>query len=149
LVQQEIESYVASVITALLTSSHRVQQYQVAQEADPVFISSVLYRRLASKAQSVYPHASLLGIQSLIHFSKQSPAIVVPESLRILDESLSRPPGNSVLQTCPGCAKFSSPLREPMNFSALLDYPWQNVGFNFMGLYICWQWIIFLDTQKW
>ena len=34
--QQEIESYVASVVTALPASSHRLQQHQSAQEADPI-----------------------------------------------------------------------------------------------------------------
>ena len=162
--QQEVESYMESVIAALPASNNRLQQYQDAQETDPICSSLRQYciegwpekhkLSLVMCPYWEYRASFTLANNLLLCVSR----IVVPESLQ--QETLRKiHQGHQGIQrcraraqaavwwlkmsnqiremvhTCPDCAKYSTPPREAMISSTLPDYPWQRVGSDLFQLH--------------
>ena len=162
--QQDIESYVASVVTALPASSNRLQQYQVAQETDAICSSLFQYckegwpekHKLPMAMHPYWEHrASFTIAYNLLLYTSR---IVVPESLQQetlmkihqghqgIERCRARAKAavwwlkmssqiKEMVQTCPDCAKYLSPPREPMISSTLPDYPWQKVSSDLFQLH--------------
>ena len=159
--QQEVESYVESVIAALPASNNRLQQYQDAQETDPTCSSLHQYCTEGWPAKHKLPvvirpywgyRASFTLANNLLLYASR---IVVPESLQ--KETLRKihqgirccrtraqaavwwlkmsSQIREIVQTCPDCAKYSTPPQDPMISSTLPDYPWQRVGSDLFQLH--------------
>ena len=155
--EEEVETYIAAVVSSLPATSKRLRQYQEAQLKDPECSLVAEYCQSTwPDKQTVRPElkpywkvrGSLTVHDGLLLYDDR---IVVPQALR--EETISRVheghqgiercrmrakqsvwwPGistqlNETVANCPECAKDTVLRKESLMQTPLPDYPWQVVG---------------------
>ena len=154
---EEVERFIAGVMSALSTTERRLKEYCQAQERDPVCSRAAEYCQSGWPAKQVIEqeHIPYWKVRSFLsmhdHLLLYNDRIVVPCSLR--EETISRlHEGHQGIERCCMCAKYSvwwpgiskqlteavsncqecardaSPRNYPLMPTPLPEYPWQMIG---------------------